>query len=108
MNTTKHTPGPWTVCRPICTTHATPIRVHGENLCWVCGLDSALQFSREQTAANARLIAAAPAMLEALRGTLGLAEAYYRTLPDDGAAQDHYMAEVIAPARAAIAAATGE
>jgi hypothetical protein len=46
--------------------------------------------------------------LEALKGTLALAEAYYRTLPDDGPEQDHYMTSIIEPARAAIAKAEGK
>jgi len=54
-----------------------------------------------------RLIAAAPELLAALKDTLCLAEAYYNTLPDDGEAQDHYMASVIEPARNAIAKAEG-
>lgn len=63
-----HTPGPWTVGgRSLPSTHAVPVRVNGENLAWVCGLDSALRFSQGETAANARLIAAAPDLLEALK-----------------------------------------
>lgn len=57
--------------------------------------------------ADRRLIAAAPELLEALKDTLHLAEAYYNTLPDDGEAQDHYMTSVIEPARKAIAKAEG-
>jgi len=101
MNTNaKHTPGKWTtkICQP-----GTMLTVENETGEYVCSLLGGDEHKQE----NARLIAAAPAMLEALRGTLGLAEAYYRTLPDDGTAQDHYMAEVIAPARAAIAQAEG-
>lgn len=100
----KHTPGPWT--------HGT--HNHRKAVYAVCRYPIPIAYvggngqPHETETANARLIAAAPAMLEALRKTLGLAEAYYRTLPDDGAAQDHYMAEVIAPARAAIARAEGE
>jgi hypothetical protein len=50
---------------------------------------------------------AAPELLAALKGTLALAEAHYRTLPDDGAAQDHLMGSVISPARVAIAKVEG-
>lgn len=63
----KHTPGPWEIGRSYSSTHATPIRWQGENLAWVCGLDSAHEFSKEQTMANARLIASAPELLAALR-----------------------------------------
>ncbi len=75
MNTkhTQHTPGPWEVCRALSTTHATPIRWKGENLAWVCGLDSAHLFTHKQTAANAALISAAPDLLEALRGLMNRA-----------------------------------
>lgn len=58
--------------------------------------------------ANARLIAAAPELVEALTATLAYAEAYYRTLPDDGPAQDHIMTSIIEPARAALAKAKGD
>ena len=53
------------------------------------------------------LLHAAPDLLDALQCTLALAEAYYRSLPDDGPEQDHYMTAVIEPARAAIAKAEG-
>lgn len=65
--TTKHTPGPWrTMDRP-------------ENAIWIqgqpdengyreiCTLPNYQLLKREQTEANARLIAAAPELLEALR-----------------------------------------
>jgi hypothetical protein len=47
-------------------------------------------------------------LLESLRNTLSLAEAYYHTLPDDGPEQDHYMTSVIEPARAALLKARGK
>lgn len=65
MNT-PHTSGPWTIGRGYASTHATPIRKDGENLAWVCGTDSPHQFTPEQIAANARLIAAAPDLLRVL------------------------------------------
>ena len=61
-----HTPGPWEIGRSYSTTHATPVRAKGENLAWVCGLDSPLKFSEAETRANARLISAAPDLLAAL------------------------------------------
>jgi hypothetical protein len=111
----KHTPGPWDLGGKVklSNTHLVRyVRFNSEIVCqcWSTGVDRALPVSqREQEMdANARLIAAAPDMLEALKGTLALAEAYYRTLPDDGPEQDHYMTSIIEPARAAIAKAEGK
>ena len=64
-------------------------------------------WTRPEGDANARLIAAAPELLAACEGTLAMAEAFYRTLPDDGAEQDHYMTTVIEPARLALSRARG-
>ena len=63
----EHTPAPWIIGRGYSNTNATPIRWKGENLAWVCGLDSAHRFTKEQTLANAQLIAAAPELLTALK-----------------------------------------
>jgi hypothetical protein len=60
----KHTPGPWEIGRAYSSTNATPIRWNGENVAWVSGKDSGHKFTKEQTLANARLIAAAPELLE--------------------------------------------
>lgn len=68
--------------------------------------DNFVEANSPEVLAKLAAQAAGPELLEALKGTLALAEAYYRTLPDDGAAQDHYMSSVIGPARAAIAKAT--
>jgi len=109
MSETKHTPGPWHV------------RFGGrqEDDGWCVASQSSsdpivvaeswprVMPPRSQLIANARLIAAAPELLAALKDTLCLAEAYFDTLPDDGEAQDHYMASVIEPARNAIAKAEG-
>jgi hypothetical protein len=62
-----HTRTHWKIGNPNPRTHATPIRWEGENIAWVCGLDSAHEFSPAQTLQNARLIAAAPEMLAALK-----------------------------------------
>jgi hypothetical protein len=108
MNTqhTPHTPGPWEVCRGLSKTHATPIRWKGENVAWVCGLDSAHEFTHEQTAANAALIASAPDLLAALQ-TIASGNTW-DTGPDGlgTVAIDFAAARQIA--RAAIARATGE
>lgn len=75
-NEMKHTPGPWAVGRALSNTNAVPIRKDGENIAWVCGLDSALELSPEETAANAALIAAAPELLRELKILLNLCERY--------------------------------
>ena len=65
MNKHKHTPGPWAVEHP-----------YGEGGIYVSGTNTALiaKIYHEQEA-NARLIAAAPDMLAALRSLLATAEA---------------------------------
>lgn len=71
-----HTHTHWKIGSPNPRTHATPIRWQGENIAWVCGLDSAHEFSPAQTLQNARLIAAAPEMLAALKAVeIGLSPA---------------------------------
>lgn len=62
----------------------------------------------ERQTANARLIAAAPELLEALELTLSHVSAYYLSLEDDGEEQDCLMREVIEPAQKAIVKAKGE
>ena len=65
--TTQHTPGPWELGRVSApNTGATPIRWKGESLAWACGKDSAHGFDEATARANARLIAAAPELLEEL------------------------------------------
>jgi len=68
MNTTKHTPGPWKCIDP----HV----IRGpKNVVVAKTLDSKEGYEIKQ--ANAHLIAAAPAMYEALRDCVGRLEAYY-------------------------------
>lgn len=74
---TPHTPGPWIIGRGYASTHATPVRWEGENLAWVCGTDSAHNFTHAQTAANAALIASAPDLLAALVEVQKASEAAY-------------------------------
>lgn len=91
-NETRHTPGPWTV--------------HGEphDLCVRAGGSTVAEvIPREARAANARLIAAAPELLEALSQASDL---LHRHMGQYGADElDERGLEVI---RAAIAKATGE
>lgn len=90
MNT-KHTPGPW---------KATPCRVYAPET--EDRLELRVTISggnRDDNRANARLIAAAPDLLEALRGLLPDAVGNHIGGPDTQARID--------AARAAIAKATG-
>jgi hypothetical protein len=73
---------------------------------FVVRIDGDIRKDAELTISDPQ-IASAPALLAACRGLLPLALAYYRTLPDDGPAQDHYMTSVIGPAQDAIAKAEG-
>ena len=73
MNTAKHTPGPWeAVGSRICTVGSDRERVTLAKT----EPSGAFTMSTKQTA-NAHLIAAAPAMYEALRDCVGRLEAYY-------------------------------
>ena len=103
-NKTKHTPGPWRAEEvfpgggPEFSIKAAGKDYH------VCGCGAyqhshpAASFTRDEGQANARLIAAAPELLEALRGMVGL--------HDNGTAYD--SATTIAYARAAILKAEGK
>ena len=98
MTQTQHTPGPWSYNRAEGGYQGHFIST-GD--CIICDLPDAEDFlavkrAAPQTEANARLIAAAPDMLEALR----LCE---RALEERDAEQETYAAK---KARAAIAKAT--
>jgi len=76
MNTSKHTPGPWVVT----PNHAES--VEGERLNITVGDQLIAEIHHawidwDEYDANAHLIAAAPAMYEALRDCVGRLEAYY-------------------------------
>lgn len=98
--TTKHTPGPWTVgpkpyyhCRIYASSENHAIaRTYGPELngIGVCSLTG------PQNEADARLIAAAPDLLESLRG-LYAAMACYEKTPEETLALD-YASEAIAKA----------
>ena len=94
---TKHTPGPWRTKREGFSTVYVEARIDGGLIQEVaaCGPTEA---GRDQQEANARLIAAAPELLEALRGIMKLDE----DLCSEGSI------EALDKARAAIAKATGE
>lgn len=94
MSETKHTPGPW------CLSDESPMIIQDE--CKVI-VGSASTYpnsgyfpGQKEAEANARLIAAAPELLEACEGLLGLAE------------RDGWLHVAVNAARAAIAKAKGE
>jgi len=101
---TKHTPGPWETKPEECD--KPYIRIRGTRLGSRYKVANAITpvydgvgaREAEETRANARLIAAAPELLEALRGLMKLDE----DLCSEGAI------EALDKARAAIAKATGE
>lgn len=73
---TQHTPGPWKVLNTptrketfwaICTASEAPVQAL---ICLVDGKSKAHQEKPEMAEANARLIAAAPALLEACKAAL--------------------------------------
>jgi hypothetical protein len=102
----KHTPGPWRVYP---TTELVDARgtegVTGYNIesesCEIVGVEG-IEFWKENAEANARLIAAAPELLEALTSLLSEAEAFASAI------RAYANSEAIAAARAAIAKAKGE
>ena len=103
MSETKHTPGPWRY--NIETGYRKIDVVTAEN----ANLIAELPFSGSMAPeANARLIAAAPDMLEALEAVIGSHEALVikdKPLPD--ARFETVSTEAIAAARAALAKAEG-
>ena len=92
MTQVKHTPGPWRLVWWGNEAYPYPLSILAENDgAWIA------RDGHVSSDANARLIAAAPDMLEALRGMLRLAEAA------------NVSERIIChEARAAIARATGE
>ena len=92
-----HTPGPWTSGRPIPAddTVSRIVRAGADHIAVVMDLEGAAQ----EAVDNARLIAAAPDLLEALRAMVY----YFGPHPD----VDNGLEETLTNARAAIARATG-
>ena len=100
----KHTQGPWTVSNE---TDISGIENDPENGC-VGPVDVAHVYLRTvqgRTEANARLIAAAPDLLEALEWC---AETLAVFVADGSAAPESVIGKNLTTARAAIAKATGE
>lgn len=101
----KHTPGPWFITGSM--TKYVEARIPGRMIQEVaaCGPTAADDGYGEQQMANARLIAAAPDLLEALSGML---EIYGGKNDTDGLPKHEVELNLIAHARAAIAKARGE
>lgn len=108
MSNTKHTPGPWIVSVGLTgkleIETATPVRFNTITagtpiICDVWRHEDAEDFSG---LANARLIAAAPDLLKALRGMLALDAESLRGYDDEDVSYE------VRAARAAIAKAEGE
>lgn len=98
---TKHTPAPWSFVK-----RAGDYEIEKERPYSLITRLEQQQFYAE-TEANAQLIAAAPELLEALEYALELVQRCAGNLEDDGEEQDHVYANVINPARVAIAKAKG-
>jgi hypothetical protein len=70
---TKHTPGPWYVSSKNQIASEAESVKHGGTIAYVD--DVSAHFTDDESAANARLIAAAPELLEALKERSAIAEA---------------------------------
>lgn len=99
---TKHTPGPWQVGMAFDNYGATEIAIEHMTTAGNLIIAVALDGLQGQDA-NARLIAAAPDLLEALKGLHDDIMDYIR-LNSLGAENNHWLVQ----ARAAITKATGE
>lgn len=97
--TTKHTPGPWTIDEPgsrLITFHGIPVAKALDN----CD-------TKEEIQANARLIAAAPDMLEELKDAVDYLSRRREELAQAGVDYKHLTTR-IARYNAAIAKAEGK
>ena len=68
MNTTKHTPGPWIIASDDLSIEAPSHPSNGTPL--IAQLYASSHFGYDERMANARLIAAAPELLETLKAVL--------------------------------------
>lgn len=107
MKEAKHTPGPWEVSKgydgSISVSATRPYRINNISAGTpvICDVYQHLEFDSFSGEANARLIAAAPELLDALRGLLALEEENLRGYDDIDVCTEVQFA------RAAIAKATG-
>lgn len=104
MTQSKHTPGPWEVDDASGEGAVGVFDENGQRICYMSEEAMAPDGlrSRGEDEANARLIAAAPKMLEALRTSLARLDGKAAAVKNE-----HYMAEERAAMRAAIRKATG-
>lgn len=106
MSTPKHTPGPWTAGDIIRAPSKTKYASDGRGICKLYS-ETRKQLVNEQQA-NARLIAAAPELLEELRRALEFLRGDAARLMRDGAFEPHnILRRQIRSVEAAIAKATG-
>ncbi len=92
----KHTPGPWSIA------NGSPPQVIAPGKCDICAMSGAA--SNESVMADARLIAAAPDLLEALQALVARHFTYHGGFVVDC----NISEEEVERARAAIQRATGE
>lgn len=101
MATQKHTPGPWEV------RDSVDVYSGGRHVCDCSGADSVLHVGLEN-AANARLIAAAPDLLEALDDVTAALESVLAHFEGEMSPHDSAQRRLMCnAARAAISRATG-
>lgn len=103
--TTKHTPGPWLATGWENTVVNIPDTHHGGHLT-ICVYPASGQAPRSEAVANARLIAAAPDMLEALKAIAEACEANADSAMGEGWIKAHEKFGAFA--HAALAKATGK
>lgn len=99
-HTSSHTPGPWSVDDDDRPRMEWNRHIYGPNGLAICFMAHSNGRNPKRDAANARLIAAAPALLEAL-------QAIVKSLSDQDEEGLIEHAEQMVAARAAIARATG-
>jgi hypothetical protein len=112
---TEHTPSPWNVeeCHNIDGSKFLTINGQGPHGAWLADIQAGLINGHpadvtEKHLANARLMAAAPELLEALRNLLATAEFVDAGNKRDGAERYGFAKSLFEQSRAAIAKATTE
>lgn len=112
-NTTGHTPGPWSVDGCSDNNAEAEVIVAGDGrrtICWTANTwddGEGKEIITDEDRANGRLIAAAPELLNALRGVMHWAECECQSLATDTPPNDGPRLCDFCVARSAIARATG-